>query len=176
MWYPQRQVTTLFALGEKPLALLRREGKIAPREVRSWVRNQDLRIQRPLTWALRWISRTMWCFGHSRAAQPTNETRRFSEKNRPPFLVNNPWQGHFPMRTPACISGNSNTEIKCRVTRNINFLSKCNEKTSPLTNIHNITRYDGWVATGKNTLLKRRNSCFNRPPSLPKLSSELVTH
>lgn len=132
-----------FFPGGEPLALLRREGKIAPREVRSWVKNQDLRIQRPLTWALRWISHTLWCFGHPRAAQPTNEIWRFSEKNRPPFLINNPWQGHFPMRTPACISGNSNTEVKCRVTVNIHFLSKCNENITPYE--HSSCYQIGWM-------------------------------
>lgn len=39
-----------FCPGEKLLVLLRREGKTAPYEVRSWERNQDAHLRRPLMW------------------------------------------------------------------------------------------------------------------------------
>lgn len=151
MWYPQRQVTALSALGGKPPVLLRREDTLGPGEVRSRVKNQALSTQRPLPrarggcpapWGVLVIPR-----------HPSKQMRLGDsmEKKRPPFLVNNPRQGYFPMRTSACISGKSNTKIKCSVTMNIHLLLSIffpnAVKTLPLMNIHKINRYHEWVAT-----------------------------
>ena len=136
MWYPQRQVTALSALRGKPRVLLRRAGHARP----SWGQKSGEESSSPHTQAPAsgpgWVSRTVGCLGHSTPPQQTNETWRLHEKKkRPPFLVNNPWQGYFPMRTPAYISGKSNTKTKCSVTMNIHlllpiFYSKCSENTT----------------------------------------------
>lgn len=71
-----------FCPGEKLLVLLRREGKTAPYEVRSWERNQDAHLRRPLMWAPRGgISHCrVMLQSPSTASQSMNETRWLNEK------------------------------------------------------------------------------------------------
>lgn len=95
------------------------------REVSSWVRNPALQIQRPDSGPCRGGGTshhvTLQSFHGTSANEWDVETQW---KNRPSFLINNPRQRYFPVRTPACISGKINTKTTCWVTMNTNCLSK----------------------------------------------------
>lgn len=149
--------------GEPPV-LLRREDTLGPGEVRSRVKNQALCTQRPLPRA-RGRCPTPW--GVSVIPHHPGKQMRLGdsmETKRPPFLVNNPRQGCFPMRTPAYISGKSNKKIKCSVTMNIHLLLSIffpnTGKTLPLKNIHKINRYHEWVATASKYTIEEKEFLF----------------
>lgn len=110
MWCPQRQAPTLSALGKNHGSLLRREAKQLPvrSEVGTGIKLSMYKGPR----ALGWVSRTISCLGLI-ARRPSSQMRRGeSMQSGPLFPVNDPWQGHFPARTPVCISGKIGTQIK----------------------------------------------------------------
>jgi hypothetical protein len=70
--------------------------------------NEDSHVQRtalPL-----WALHTMEC---CRVDSPAPDETPQTLKDRLPFLISDPWQGHFPTRTPGCVTGRINMQVKC---------------------------------------------------------------